>query len=252
MKDDRKFKFYIDAYSPEEFPMAKLAQYIADFAELLGKEHAIHFEALEGGSTTIVSRAEREDVPKVRHRLNSLKQGTAPRELHDLIDRINDRLANDNAIGRILEETEGQNLAKVFVFEGRDRPEPLTYGPFNQDGHLDGLLISIGGKDETISIRLQNGEITYSHINMNRTIARELAPHLFEPVRIYGVGRWMREANGDWTLQRFRVHRFEVLKQGTLREAVTALRGVKGSGWSEIDDPLAELRDLRHGKDEMH
>jgi hypothetical protein len=32
--------------------MAKLAQYMADFAALLGKEHAVHFDHLEGGSVS--------------------------------------------------------------------------------------------------------------------------------------------------------------------------------------------------------
>ena len=32
--------------------MAKLAQYMADFAELLGKEHAVHFVDLEEGRLT--------------------------------------------------------------------------------------------------------------------------------------------------------------------------------------------------------
>jgi hypothetical protein len=32
MTDDKKLVFYIDAYSPETIPMAKLAEYMADFA----------------------------------------------------------------------------------------------------------------------------------------------------------------------------------------------------------------------------
>jgi len=36
MDHDKRFLFYIDAYSPESIPMAKLAEYMADFATLLG------------------------------------------------------------------------------------------------------------------------------------------------------------------------------------------------------------------------
>ena len=231
--------------------MAKLAEYMADFAELLGKEHRVHFDRLEDGSTTIVSRVEREDVPKVDHRLRAVGQGTAEKELLSLIARIDERLANDNATGRVLEEIDGQS-AEVIVFPGRDRPRIPTYGPFAQEGHLDGVLISVGGKDETISIRLQNGATIYSRCETTRTIARELAKHLFEPVRIHGTGRWQRDAQGDWLLVGFRVTRFEVLEGGSLREAVAALRAVPGSGWKELDDPLAELADLRGDRDELH
>ena len=173
MSDERRFRFHIDAYSPADIPMAKLAEYMADFAELLGKEHRVHFDRLEDGSTTIVSRVEREDVPKVDHRLRAVVQGTAEKELLSLMARIDERLANDNATGRVLEEIDGQS-AEVIVFPGRDRPKMPTYGPFVQEGHLDGVLISVGGKDETISIRLQNGAVIYRKCETTRTIAREL------------------------------------------------------------------------------
>jgi hypothetical protein len=252
MTDGKKLIFYIDAYSPETIPMAKLAEYMADFAALLGKEHGVHFDHLEPGSTTIVTRVEYEDVPKVTTRLNDIRQGTAPKELAQIVAQIDNRLANDNAIGRVLEEGEDGTTAELLAFPGRTRPKAQSYGPFTQEGHLDGVLISVGGKDETISLRLQNGDTTYSKIETTRTIARELGKHLFEPVRIYGSGRWMREADARWTLLGFRVHRFDVLKTGTLLDTVAALRAVPGSGWKDIDDPLAELDDLRRDKDELH
>jgi hypothetical protein len=66
-----------------------------------------------------------------------------------------------------------------------------------------------------VPLRLQNGETTYANCDTTRTIARDLAKHLFEPVRIYGTGRWMRETDNSWTLIRFRVHRFEVLEKNS-------------------------------------
>jgi hypothetical protein len=253
MDDDKRLIFYIDAYSPDTIPMAKLAEYMADFAALLGKEHAVHFDHLENGSTKIVSRVEFEDVPKVTTRLTEIRNGTASKELARLVAQIDDRLANDNAIGRVLfRQAADQATAELLAFPGRDRPKAQSYGPFNQEGHLDGVLIGVGGKDETISIRLQNGEINYSHCDTTRTIARELGKHMFEPVRIYGTGRWMREVSGQWTLLRFRIHRFDVLGTESLRETVAALRAVPGSGWKNIDDPLEELDDLRRDKDELH
>ena len=230
MSDERRFRFHIDAYSPTDIPMAKLAEYMADFAELLGREHRVHFDRLEDGSTTIVSRVEREDVPKVDHRLQAVRQGTAAKELVSLIAQIDERLANDNATGRILAEIDGQR-AELIVFPGRDRPKVPSYGPFKQEGHLDGELISVGDKGDTINIRLQNGATIYSKCETTRPIARELGRHMFEPVRIHGTGRWQRDAQGDWVLLGFRVTRFEVLEGGTLREAVTALRAVPGSDW---------------------
>ena len=246
MSKEKRLIFYIDAYSPKTFPMAKLAEYMADFAALLGRERAVHFAGLEDGSTKIAALVEYEDLPKVENRLDDIRHGNWSRETAKLFEQIDHRLANDNAIGRIYfdEATPDHPAADLVVFPGRLRPKPQSYGPFNQDGHLDGLLISIGGKDETISVRLQNGESIYSNCETTRALARQLAKHLFEPVRIYGTGRWTREVNGQWTLVRFRVQSFDVLAPDTLKDAVAALRGVRGR-WSEISDPLAELEDMR-------
>ena len=142
-------------------------------------------------------------------------------------------MANDNAAGRVLEEIDGQ-CAELIVIPGRDRPRIPTYGPFAQEGHLDGVLISVGGKDHTISIRLQNGAVTYSRCETTRPIARETGRHLFEPVRIHGTGRWLRDAQGNWLLVGFRVTASTCWRAAPC--ARRALRAVPGSGWREIDD----------------
>jgi hypothetical protein len=253
MHDDKRLIFYIDAYSPETIPMAKLAEYMADFATLLGKENAVHFAGLGEGSTQIAARVEFEDLPKVTTRLHEIRRGTPPKDAAKIFEQIDTRLANDNAIGRILVEgEEGTVPAELLTFPGRTRPKVQSYGPFAQEGHLDGVLISVGGKDDTISLRLQNGETTYTNCDTTRSTARELGKHLFEPIRIHGTGRWMREPDGKWTLMRFRVQRFEVLESASIRETVTALRAVRGSGWTGMDDPLSELEGLRHDAEELH
>ncbi|WP_131193696.1 hypothetical protein [Lichenihabitans psoromatis] len=253
MSSDKRLIFHIDAYLPETIPMAKLADYMSDFASLLGRDYGVHFAGLETGSTKIAALVEHQDVPKVAARLSDIRRGNPTKDAAKTFEQIDIRLANDNAIGRVYAEDANGEIAELLAFPGRTRPKPLSYGPFNQDGHLDGLLISVGGKDESISLRLQNGDTTYSSCDTTRTIARELGKHLFEPVRIHGVGRWIRETDGKWTLMRFKVHRFEVLGTDSLRDAVAALRAVRGSGWKDVADPLGELADMRRDDgDELH
>ena len=192
-------------------------------------------------------------MPKVRNRLNDLRRGGAPKDAAKLFAQIDARLANDNATGSIFFDGEdGAAPADILTFPGRDRPKAQSYGPFTQEGSLDGLLISVGGKDETVPLRLQNGETVYANCDTTRAIARDLGKHLFEPIRIHGTGRWTRETDGTWTLLRFRVARFDVLEKDSLHDSITALRAVRGSGWKDIVDPLAELGDLRGENDELH
>ena len=144
MQDGKTYTFHIAAYSPETMPMAVLAEYMAEFAALLGKEHRVHFERLDPGSTNIVSRAEPEDVPKVDQRLMSVRDGTAPQELLKVFHALDAKLANDNATGRILAE-EGDGQTEIVVFPGCSRPKPRIFGPINQDGTLDGVVSALSG-----------------------------------------------------------------------------------------------------------
>ena len=46
-------------------------------------------------------------------------------------------------------------------------------------------MIAVGGKDDSVPLRLQNGETTYSNCDTMRTIARNLGKQLFEVVRVH-------------------------------------------------------------------
>jgi hypothetical protein len=245
------YRLHIDAYTPETIPMATLAQYMESFAGLLGYERSVHFGGLEAGSTQLLGEVERVDVPKVRDRLDLVRRGEAPLDIMKRFDEIDHLLAGDNAVGKLYEE-DGDESAQVIAFPGRDRPKRVRYGPFNQEGSLDGFLVSIGGIDRTISLQLQNGDIKYTGCETTRDIARQLGKHLFEPVRIYGTGRWLREEDGAWTLKRFKVQNFEVLRREDLQDVVERLRDVEGSGWRELEDPMADLEKIRKGESELH
>jgi hypothetical protein len=246
-----RYRLRIDVFTPATIPMARLAEYMRVFAAVLGQEHAVHFEALEEGSLQLVTRVDREDVPKIQDRLTQIDGSNAAPDLLRHVEALNQRLAEDNAEGALFEERDGEST-KVIVFPGRNRRKPTRYGPINQEGSLDGVLVSIGGVDETISLQLQNESVRYTHCETTRDIARHLAKHLFEPVRILGVGRWAREADGKWTLLKFRVRSFEVLKKTELKHAVSDLRAIKNSDWANVDDPLAKLAELRHKGNDIY
>ena len=87
----------------------------------------------------------------------------------------------------------------------------MRYGPFREIGTLDGRIIRIGGRDETIPVWLKDGEVEY-HCNVRgEDVARRLAPYYLNGVvRLHGSGKWLREENGSWTLQQFDIADFEV------------------------------------------
>ncbi|MEX0759091.1 MAG: hypothetical protein WD100_05885 [Tistlia sp.] len=240
------YRLRIDAYSPATIPMARLASYMQGFASLMGYDKSVHFETVETGSTQLVARVDFEDVPKVRERLVAAARGEAPKEVRKAFDDLDRLMADDNAAGSLYEDGEARPTGEIIRFPGRDRPKPKTYGPFNQRGSLDGLLVSIGGTDQTISLQLLNGSIKYTGCETrDRSLARKLGHHLFEPIRIHGSGRWLREEDGNWTLRNFKVESFEALESGDLRDVIESLRKAPGARPSpeEARRTLEELRD---------
>jgi len=246
-KRRQEYRLRIDAFTPETLPMARLAEYMADLAVFLGQQERVHFVRLEKGSTVLVQSIEWEAIPKVRERVLSVRQREGPPEALKAFDSIDKRLAQDNATGALVEPTG----ARIIQFPGRNRPKPLVFGPFNQRGALEGVLIRVGGESDPVPVHLQEADTIYI-CSASRSTAKQLAPHLFTSVlRVHGNGRWHRDSNGEWIMDRFAIADFEVLKEAPLAELVARLRAIKGP-LSRLEDPLAELQRLRHGSERVH
>lgn len=238
----REFRFVVDAYTPGTFPMGRLGEYLVDLAKVVGEQDSVHFDRLEAGSTQVVHRVQWEAVPKVRERIRAVRHREAPREALDAFDAINERLLHDNASGRLV-ESDGR---KVIEFPGVKTRQQTEYGPFSEAGTLTGVVIGIGGKNDPVSVHLEDGEILH-YCHAKREVAKMLAPHLFgTPVRVSGLGRWHRDAHGDWEMKDFRIQSFTTLDASSLGQLVQRLRGVKGS-WKNRKDPLADIAKLREG-----
>jgi len=126
----REYRFKIDAYTPDTLPMARLAEYIADLAVVLGNRERVHFNRVEAGSTSPVIRIEWEAEPKVRERLRAVKTKEAPEDALRAARDIDRRLAEDNAVGVLQDPTGG----KVLRFAGRELLKKLVFGPIAQVG----------------------------------------------------------------------------------------------------------------------
>ena len=242
---ERQYRFRIaDSFTPQTLPMERLAEYVAAFAKLLGEKENVHFESIEPGSAVLVATIDVPARPKVRDRLVALRDGRAPSDAQKAFSELDEMLRKDNATGAVSNEAGDV----VIPFPGRNRPEPLVYGPFRQDGTIDGQLIRVGGKDETVPVHLRDGAIIHTGLICTPEIARRVALHLYGPtLRVHGTGTWFRTGAGEWELRTFRISDFEVLDEVPLLTVVSDLRKVKGSDWSELPDPVRALLAERHG-----
>jgi hypothetical protein len=235
-----EYRFVIDAYSPKTIPMARLAEYMSHLADMLGETDSVHFERLETGSTVLVSKVEREAAPKVKRRVVSVRRREGPSEGIRAYKAINKLLREDNGIGLLKERKEG---ATIIRFPGREEAEE-AFPAVRQFGTIDGVVVRIGGKDETVHVTLESENEQISGCFTSRRLAKELAHRLFEPVRLFGRGRWTRDNDGRWALVDFKIESFEPLLDIPLSKALGELRAIKTEWTSEA---MSELPTIRRG-----
>jgi hypothetical protein len=236
-----EFRFKIDAYTPDTIPMERLSQYMAELAHLLGEPKSVHFRRVEGGSTVIVHTIEREAVPKVRERTAAVRRGEAPQEPMRAFQSLNKMLREDDGVGALQEK----RRATILKFPGKLEAAE-KFSAIRQYGSVDGVITSIGGRD-VVHVRLESDGKQISGCETTREIAKRLRHHLYDPVRLFGRGRWSRDADGNWNLEDFRVNDFEPLEDVPLSQALAELRAIP-TEWD--DTAYGELREIRHGPED--
>jgi hypothetical protein len=244
MGKGKEHRFKIDVFTPETLPMERLAEYMLQFAKLLGEPERVHFVDVEAGSAVLRARVEDAAVPKVERRITDASRGQGDPVAVKALQFLDNMLANDNAVGQLLDETGGE----IIAFQGRNRPQPLEYGPFREDGVLEGVVIKVGGTGTSVPIWLQDRETIYKNCSARRPVARKLARHYDAGLlRVSGSGSWMRLATGAWLMRSFEIKDFEVLDDAPLVDVIKRLHDVEGAEWG--DDPIGDLARLRTGED---
>lgn len=241
-KHFEEYEFAIDAFTLDTMPMVRLAEYMADLSRLLGNPESVHFVRLKGGSTVLVQKIEKEAVPKVEKRLWAAKNREGPPDVLKAFNAIDKRLADDNASGKLSPPT-----GKTIKFPGARRVKQETYGPFNQPGEVDGVLIVVGGELDPVPVHLQEGHEIHL-CKASRVVAKQIAPYLFGAMlRVTGIGRWLRDDDDKWTRTGFKISDFRVLDEAALTDKVSTLRAIK-SPLQEVEDPVSALKEMRHGE----
>jgi hypothetical protein len=226
--------------------MARLGDYIREFAELLGNRQDIRFAGVVKGSAVLRATVSENAVTEVTKRLLGARSGDAPKDALDRADKIDRMMREDHAYGEILH----RDGNVVYAFEGGKRKGPeLPDVLVSQEGELTGVVTRIGGRDATVPLLLADSDGVFHQINVKeREQAREIAAHLYgSPIRVFGSGTWKRSADGTWKLFSFTVQSFQELDDRPLTDVLNEIRTIPENGWAVIDDPLAEWERLRSG-----
>src|SRR5471030_604088 len=233
MEARQKLNFKIDNYTPETLPMARLVQYLAQLVSLYGSDDLVHFDKLIRGSAIVQVSVDAIAVPPVLHRLVNVTSTQPDPEAEKAYRAIDKLLRADNAVGSI---TRGKDT-NILEFPGRTQPATDTI-TIHQPTTVDGVLIKIGGRDETIPVTLRSveGKIINGEIR-GVAQAKELSRHYMNGVlRVAGNGKWLLEA--------LSIQSYEVIDSAPLDQVLFELRSVEQNGWGELENPIEAWKRL--------
>jgi hypothetical protein len=241
MTDQIIYDFALDRWTPTTLPMARLCQYLEKLSLLFGSKENVHFTMVRKGSAIPQISVDQSANENVYGRVKLLGKPDAPKDIQNLQREINRMLQADNCVGTL----RLKGGATIYKFPGRKTPltEEVVIHEF---GELDGELIRVGGKDDSVPVWIQAIDGSVYKCTAKKSAARELAPLIFsEPIRVSGNGKWRRSADRVWVLEEFEIKSWLLINADDLQVTVDALRAVDGSGWNEMNDPQGELRKLR-------
>jgi hypothetical protein len=239
----KEIRFHIDGTSPHTIPMARLAEYLTELSALMGNQKKVHFLRVEEGSLPCVMEIEPTIEPKILYRVKRAAAHKGPQEAIKAQKNLREMLKHDS-LSAALKTDNGEIVVNYPLV--REKKEE-TFGPFWQEGSLEGRVVRLGGIDETLPVHLVY-EGTQYICNASRDIIRQLGPKIWgDPIRVYGRGKWCRDVSGKWVMQFFDISSFEDLSDSTLSDAISKLRAIPDNSLKSIEDPLAMVKKIRSG-----
>ena len=229
--------------NPDRIRMDRLAEYMREFAKLLGLENQPVFHGVRKASTGIQA-----SIP-VSHQKAAFVRVREARSQPDSRPAV--ALRNIEAMmgEDLIKQAELRDSSRkiVYLFHAPAINDPIE-ARIQQAGDVDGTITGIVGADDTMHLHLRD------HLGRDlRLIVRseELARALLSRFRLGSVrvsihGTWIRTEQG-WVPEtnKCTVDRFEALDDTSPLEVFEAIGAIPGNGWSDVPDASAAWRELR-------
>lgn len=242
MADFEELSFVIPGHTPETMPLNRLLDYLQQITLILGSPEKLHLVAIRESSCAPVFHTDIGTSLAVRERAQRVQRGDGTKRQVDSFNQIRRMLREDGVSHRpaLL-----RSQHSVFL-QINAAPKETALSGIRQPSSVDGALIKIGGAGENAAIQLQDldGKIL-SGFTAKRAIAKDLAHHMWEPVRLHGVGQWGRNEEGEWALERMQVNSFDPLEDESLSMTLSKLRAADVE-WPA--DAVDRLRSERNGE----
>lgn len=218
---------------PGQFTLARIAEYMQQFAVLAGGGGQLLFSEVREGSTCIAARPSGPGATSVvRKRIEKASRGGGSREACRAFLRLADMAEADGVPGRIMDG----KLAIAHLPTNRPRFQPLR---LHERGHLTGVLEGIlrdGSSGVKARIRPQGARQVIC--TATASVAKKLGEMFLDDVRVFGPGWWERDSDGKWACESLHIESVDKLRPDSLASAVADIRRTQIT-WS--DDPWDEF-----------
>ena len=196
-------------------------------------EQDILFDSVSEGCTQLAVRAASGRHDALAAKIQSLTDGQ--------LMPIRETLGKYNCYADLAAESSG--------FSKRLLPKtvPETYEVF-QEETFRGRLINIGGKDETVPVKLLTMQGDTLSLTADTGLARRMAAHLFDFIECTGRGLLEMGAGFSWkpVNKKFKIHDFEVLPAADYDAFLENFRAIE-SDWRHDENPLEKAAAIRRG-----
>ncbi len=234
MRASTEISWILEGRSPDQIPMARLADYMREFAAMLGETEGVHFARVEKGSTRLVAKLDPgRPTQKVQARVYAIRERRAPADAMRARYRIDEMVHEDKGSARV---TFGASV--ILRFHGKaaafEKPFSLV-----DSATITGKLYALSEEPSGgIRARIRpRGGSNYVACVADDRIGRQLRNYFLDAVRVQGRGTWTRSENGEWSCQSLQILHADLVRDVSLREAINALRAIEAE-WP--DDPLAD------------
>jgi hypothetical protein len=239
MDDFEELEFVIPAYSPETMPFDRLLQYLGQIGDVVGASHDMHLVRIEPSSTKPVFSVPIPVASQMRERVSAIRTGSGTAKQRAAYDQIRQMVRTDGGKPASLRDRTGV----ILDFPPASEETGVISG-VRQASTFDGSLMRVGGVGDPVPLLMQDlsGEI-FSGCSAPKTIAKAMAPLLFEPLRVTGIGSWERNPQGVWKLSKMLVQAYEPLGDETLADIFQKLRAAPVTWPADADDILQAERE---------
>lgn len=229
MADFEEMSFVIPGYTPETMPLDRLIEYLQQMSVVLGDPQNLHLVEIRNSSVAPVLHAPKATALEARERAQRVQRGDGTRRQVDAYNRIR-RMVRRDAVGE-------KYAGRAALLRTADRvileipAAPDDHGVIEglrQSTTIDGELIKVGGPGDNAALQLRtlDGSVL-SGFTASRSLTKELAPLIYEWVRLAGIGQWCRTADGSWQLERMLVQSYEPLDEEEATVTLERLRDLK-------------------------